>query len=482
MEWGLAQGLSADMQFDKRINDLRYRDEQMRRATAESEAKASLFADDLNYQNASNQYDNPIIKSAAKNQIQKIGEFVRNNPDYKTNVDKLSQLNLMKRELKDNPDLIRGVASDGSYNAYKKDLQEVAKNPQQHDTDAYNAVNEQWNNYLKYGNQGGAEAAKLEGAKAFVYTKPKDFIDLNKAFEDIGNGFKDMRIKDIKGKGLGAYEEVADPDSLKLVANQMYSQNKNQIDKEAAKKGMDPIAYVAQGINAHIPKKRDFGDYGLQKEIAFHAYKQRSAGTAAPEGNTYKTEIVDKDNSVVPVDLINELTGDGAKTILQSNNGKQVLDLTGINVKRTGYNFYPNKKSMPNVKYADGVAYISLDKAKELGIVTDPEKGFDFWMGGDNEVKSDWSKFATIETTTDADGKEKKAVKLTVFNPFDVNNAANAGVFNRKTMTSKQVPLPEQQYQNQQAIPAGTKQDWINNGWNEDQINEAVKQGKIKVK
>lgn len=450
-DWGLSKGLAVSLDYDKRIQDLRYQEEANRRAENESAAQAKLFSDRLDYKNAMNPHDNQIIKEQNKIRIQKIGEFARNNPDYKTNIDKLSQLNLMIKELNDNPETIRGMATDEAFKRIDLDLAEVAKNPNHHDIDAYNhIVNVEKVNYKNWANQDGEEAFKKEGRKSFVYRKPKDFIDLNKAFEDIGNGFKDMQVKDIKGKGMGAYEEVANPQSLKLIAQQMYSQNKNQLDKQAAAKGIDPIEYVSQGINAHIPKKRDFGDYGLQKEIAFHSYKKRMEGGGQDlGGNTYKTEVVDKDQSVVPVDLINELTGDGAKTILQSNNGKRVLDLTGINVKRTGYNFYPNKKGMPNVKYAEGVAYISLDKAKELGIVTDPEKGLDFWMGGDPEVKSDWNKFATIETNTDADGKEKKWVKLTVFNPFDVNNAANAGMFNKKTMVSKQVPMPEQTYQEQ---------------------------------
>jgi len=180
-EYGTNLGLAVDLQYDQRINDLRYQEEAMRRAEAMGAAKSKLFSDDLEFQTAANSFDNPIIKNKAKETIAKIGAFVRENPDWETNVNKRSQLNLLKRELKDNPDLIRGVASDNNYKQYVADLQEVAKNPNQHDSDAYNAIGEQWNNYLKFGNQNGEEAAKTEGPKAFLYSKPKDYIDVNKA-------------------------------------------------------------------------------------------------------------------------------------------------------------------------------------------------------------------------------------------------------------------------------------------------------------
>lgn len=438
-EFGTNQGLAVDLQYDQRINDLRYQEEAMRRAEAMGAAKSALFANDLEFQTAANSFDNPIIKNKAKETISKIGAFVRENPDWETNVNKRSQLNLLKRELKDNPDLIRGVASDNAYKQYLADLQEVAKNPNQHDTEAYDSIANQWNNYVRFGNQNGEEAAKTEGAKSFIYQKPKDWIDVNKAFADVGNDFKDMRVKSVKG-GLGAYEEYANPDSLKIVANQMYSQNQSQIDRIAKEKGIAPIDYVMAGINAHIPKKRDMGDYGLAKEMAMARYKAKAEGSAGMQADTYKTSVVDRDHSVVSSDLMDAILGPGAKTILTSNDGKQVLDMTGINAKRTGYNFYADPKK--GVKYAEATAYIPIDQAVEMGIV---KSGFGIFT--DDEVAPEFNKFAKIESKEGEDGKVHKAVKVTVFNPFDVNNAANAGAFNAKTMTSKQRPNPETEYQ-----------------------------------
>ena len=65
-EFGLIQGLSQDMGFNDKINDLRYHELENRRALAENEAKQKLFVDDLDYQNAANSYDSGLIKDFAK--------------------------------------------------------------------------------------------------------------------------------------------------------------------------------------------------------------------------------------------------------------------------------------------------------------------------------------------------------------------------------------------------------------------------------
>ena len=112
-----------------------------------------MFAQDMEFNNAMNQFDNPRIKDYAKKTISEIGKFVSENPDWSTNVNKRMWINMKKKELKDNPDLMRGIASDNAFKQMNADLAEVAKNPQQYDQGAYDMLLEQRNNYLKFGNQ-----------------------------------------------------------------------------------------------------------------------------------------------------------------------------------------------------------------------------------------------------------------------------------------------------------------------------------------
>lgn len=162
MNIGEIRGLTVDAGVDDRINDLFRFDEANRRSKSLIEAKTAMFAQDMEFNNAMNQFDNPRIKDYAKKTISEIGKFVSENPDWSTNVNKRMWINMKKKELKDNPDLMRGIASDNAFKQMNADLAEVAKNPQQYDQGAYDMLLEQRNNYLKFGNQKGEEAAMKE--------------------------------------------------------------------------------------------------------------------------------------------------------------------------------------------------------------------------------------------------------------------------------------------------------------------------------
>ena len=203
LEMGLRLGLAADMQYDKRIADLRYNEEANRRAKNEAEAKAKVFADDFSYTNAMNTHDNPLVKQAAQFQINRIGSFVNNNPDWQTNIQKRGQYQQLLRELKDNPDLNRGLATDKSFT----EMNEYAKNPKNAyvtSSDAWNQIKLQKENYLKFGNQDGQAAAEKEGRKAFAFVAPQELADVNIKGLEIGSklGTSDKFV----GGGFGAKE------------------------------------------------------------------------------------------------------------------------------------------------------------------------------------------------------------------------------------------------------------------------------------
>lgn len=439
-DYGLSRALNVDLGFDQRLNDLRYNELQTKRIQAENAAKAQLFADDLNFQNAANSFDNNIIKQRNKERIQNIGRFVRENPDWNTNVEKRVQLNMMKRELADNPDTIRGFASDLSRKEYLKDLQEVAKNPQQYDTEAYSDVGRQWDNYVKFGNQFGPDAAKTEGYKAFVYSKPRDFVDMNKAFQETGNSFKDLKTRPIKG-GRNAYEEYADPNSLALVANQMYAQNKRQIDLEAQGKGVAPLQYVMSGINAHIPKKRDFGDYNLSDATYLMNYKKRLDGLDREVGNNsaYQVAFVNAPEGVVAPTYLEQTYDVKPKHVLYDNKGATTVDNTGNRVYYTGAHKWIEKGGKRQ-KVVEIYSYLPLEDAKQKGIVDDP-LGFSGSNGTDLEVSPSWNRQAEIVRIEGKDGA-KPVVKVKALMPVEINQAY-AGSFDNEVHIAKS-KLPAQ--------------------------------------
>jgi hypothetical protein len=187
IDFGTAKGLAQSMDYNNRIADARYQDQQMKRAQAENTAELKAFEDDLDYMNAANSYDYNLIKGEADKTIREIGTIIRDNPDFRYNPNVRRQINEKKKYLKSNQNVIRGLASDESFKRLNDDLAKVAKNPNQYDAGAYQELLAKKQNYLKYGHQDGQEAAATFGPQAFVYDKPEDFIDLPTTAIEVGN-------------------------------------------------------------------------------------------------------------------------------------------------------------------------------------------------------------------------------------------------------------------------------------------------------
>lgn len=478
-EYGLASGLAADAHFGDRINQLRYHEEMSQRAQQMAEAKTKLLADSLDFQNASNSHDAPIIKEFSKNQIAKIGQYVRDNPDYTTNVNKMAQLNLLKRELKDNPELTRGMASDAAHKFYLADLQEVAKDPNQHDTEAYNNVQNQWNNYLKFGNQDGEEAFKTQGKKSFLYTKPKDFVDINKNWENIGSKFKDVITQPIKG-GRNAYEEVARPESLNAVAQQEYLQNKRQYDVLARKQGIEPLEYIKTGINSNIAKKKDFGDYGLSDALLLQAYKHRQDGLDRNVGpDAYQDAFVNAKEGVVSPEILEQTYSTKPRNIIYNNKGESQIDNTGNRIFYTGVHKWMERKDNQGrpvrQKVVETYTYLSKDDAEKKGIYDGGTFGFG------KGISPEWNKQAEV-VNVDNNGKPQEVVKVKSLMPVELNSQY-AGAFNNEAHVAKSKLAAAHPIEDIDSdIPEASAEEWRKAGWNDEQIKQGLSLGKIKVK
>ena len=221
MNLSLPIGLSQSYDYEGRINDLHYNELAMKRVKDEQEAKAKMFADDTDYTNAMNSFDNPLVKQIAQAKIKEIGAFVNANPDWQTNVSKRIQYKQLTKDLRDNPDLNRGLATDKSYAELQKDMAD-AKNA---DVD-FKPLQDQYANYLKYGNQFATDdvSAQKLGKQAFTYKTPAPDTNIIKELqEEAGkttmNGFT-------SGGGFSK-QFVTEPDKQRsaeaLVANPYYA-------------------------------------------------------------------------------------------------------------------------------------------------------------------------------------------------------------------------------------------------------------------
>jgi hypothetical protein len=442
LEFGLRAGLAQDFQYDQKINDLRYNEQLNKQAKLMAEKKAALFADDFDYNNAMNQHDNPLVKQFAQSKIKEIGAFVNQNPDWETNIAKRGQYKQLIRELKDNPDLNRGLQSDANYTAFQKDLAEKSKHPELFDAGAYTEVKKQWDNYIKYGNQMGEEAAKSQGKTAFVYQQPQDWADLNKDGMDYGSKFNDFEIKPLKGGGSGSYQEVPKEQSLNVLATDFYQRNKRQMDLRSRQAGYsDPIEYAKSLIRPGIKTKFDYGDINGDRQFAL-AFKKANDKENAPAG-VWSKDVVGKDASYVNGAVLKEALGATPSFQVKNSNGTKFLDMTGQEVDYTGRTVFLGDDKKKGIKHFEVITRLTPEQAQEKGIMTN-----NFIM--DDEVEATWKGKAVVKTMKNKKDEDVTYVEVRDFIPMDVNSATAQGIYDQKATSTKYVEAPKENYQKTQ--------------------------------
>lgn len=258
MEVGMAKGLAQSMDYQNRINDERYFDQQLKRAQAENKATLDAFEKDNEYMNAANSYDRPLIDLEAKKITREIGQLAKNNPNWESDPDIRRQVNEKRRYLKSNANVIRGMASDEAFKRLNEDLGKVAKNPNMYDAGAYQELLAKKNNYLQYGHQDGKDAAIAEGPQAFVYDKPEDFIDLPTTAIEVGNKYRSDKYQQ---DGNGGYHQLIDENTLRPIAENLYRQRQRQFQvQNGVKTDEEGIQAASDMIRAGIKLERKFGE------------------------------------------------------------------------------------------------------------------------------------------------------------------------------------------------------------------------------
>ena len=437
-EIGLLTGLAQNLGYDQRVNDLRWNEQQSQRALAESEAKAKMFADDLEFQNSANEHDAPIIKEYAKNKINEIGRYVRENPDWVYNVDKRNQLNLMKRELKDNTELRRGLASDDNFKALNLALQEVAKNPNSHDVGAYEDLLKQKQNYLQYGNQDGLEAFQKEGKKAFVFNKPQDFIDKNKLFKDVGGAMQARGIEYLKNGRNGGYRTFATDEDLKNEANAIYASHKRQFDQEYTTKGLNPIEEISKSLLPYVKYKLEIGEKNtLGEQMALAKYKHGLDNAISTGASPYKITVLNADYAKVPADLLGQTFGSRIPHTLPAGKDGNPIDNTGDVFNYDGdihdKNYIKGRKYEKNgVKTVHGYVYKSLEFGEEVGYLKNP-------LFGEIEVLPGYKdKVSIVDMPMDKDGNTRKVLRIKTTADVNANDPSYQGRYDKEISTTKQ--------------------------------------------
>lgn len=475
MEIGLTKGLAVNLQYDQRIADARWQDQQLKRAQAENQAELKMFEDDMDYMNAANSFDRNIIEQEADKTIREIGEIVRNNPDFRHNPDVRRQINEKKKYLKSNPHVIRGLSSDDAFKQLNADLAEAAKNPSYHNMQAYQTLLQQKQNYLKTGNQYGDP--KL-GAQAFVYTKPRDFINLSKTGEEIGNKFKDMQVVPLKNGRSGAYQTVPKEQSLNMQAQQLYNDNREQFEQQY--KGQNMIEVAKNLIKSGIESKFDYGNNNLAEGMALARYKNALDQNVPAGKSPYQMTILNSGQTVTNGEFLGATFGPRPAHFIKNNNGSVKIDNTGDTFNYDGYiadrNYSKDGKyTKDGVKIVTGYVNKPLEWAKENNVIYDP------WGPGDSTVSPDWNQKAEVVTDF-KDGKPVKYVRIKVDTDVNANDPTYQGAYDAQVVTAKQRVDPQASYIQQSRVYEGTSSQFKESGWSDAQIKQGVEQGVIKLK
>lgn len=477
MEFGLAKGLSVDGNYDARINDLYRRQEADQRAEQLAASKTALFMKDIEFQNAANIFDAPRVKQYAQGKIQEIGAFYRDNPDLQYNPAKLAQLKLLVNDLKSNPDTLRSVASDAARKQQLADMDEVAKNPSQYDVEAYQAGDQEWKNYEQFGNQKGQQAAAKDGVQTYLYRKPQNLVDINTSLPEIGSKIKNLEKRDGKSGEYyldipdamlnetvkGVYADPAMRRSVELFAR------KNNWNKE------QEYNWVASKIKEGVDNQYHAPDYALERlNMQREGLNLQKAELAAkmkgeaPAITTFEdTYNANKPHGFNNIKATTDILG-GGKMIV---NG---VDVTGAGDWKSDGTWIRAGKDSPyrGMPLANGYIQMPIKEAVSLGLVKESK------LFGDPVVMPGFGDRVSIRET-ERNGKTVEYVHIKHALPVDVKDQATRSVYNNMTMNAKHTQAPIDQFSNN--VPAASKQDWLNNGWSEEQIQQAASQGKIKV-
>jgi len=488
-EIGLIGGLAVDLQNNQKIQDLRYQEQQDRRDREEAAARARLLTDGIDIPNVMNSYDAPIVKENTRKLIAEMAGFNRENPDLMYNPEKLMLLKEKKNSILNNPDVSRALVTDQNYAQLVKTMQEAKKKPQLYDIEALQSEMDAYNNYTKFGHQGGEEAARLEGKKAFLFNNPRQFDpDLASKWLKMGNSVKNY--DKIDGKNPGEfYTKMRDTDINALTAAAM-EEDGRQIQVEAKKRGFTPeqtYNWVKSSIEAGFDKQHNLGDptalrrlalqeaeFGLQKK-KFNRELAADNQQAAPY--TTWDDLMSASAAPVPLKTAYNIWGGKRKIQLTGDNGQKV-DLSGVgDFKPDGMMYKPKTGDYKGVPHITGYVELPFEEAVNRGLVKEQSSFNPFdedapAAGFGNKVKI---------VQGEHNGKPYKYVKIDYEMAVDPKDATAKSMYESDTMPTKFVEKPQNQQPQRQPVTA-SKQDFINAGYTEEQIQRGVREGLINLK
>ncbi len=448
-EFGLISGLAKSGQYDEKIQQLRYAEQQDRRDREEAEARAKLLTDGIVIPNVMNAYDAPIVKANTRKAMAEAAELYRQNPDLMYNPEKRMLLKEKNNGILNNADVSRAMVTDQNYAQLVKTMQDAKANPHIYDMEAVQGEMAKYNNYNQFGHPEGEEGFKREGRKAFLFTNPQQFVDLPNKWLKMGNSVKNY--EKIDGKNPGEFYTKMREDDLKSLTEATLAEDGRQIQVEAKKRGFNPeqtYEWVKNGIEAGFDKQHSLGDptalrrmalqeaeFGLQKK-KFAA--EQGKAQAAPSYTTWD-DLMRSGSAQVPLKTAYNIWGGKRKIVLSGDNG-QKIDLSGVaDFKPDGTMYKPKSGPLKGVPHITGYVEMPLEEAINKGLV----KGQSGFNPFDEDAPAAGFGNRVHIVSGEHNGKPYKYVKVDYEMPVDPKDATAKSMYEGDTMPTKFVEKPE---------------------------------------
>lgn len=205
-EYGLAKGLAYRHDVGQEIGLLMQQEQYARQARIDSQHRAELITAGLEFGNASNPYDHKLLKEFSDKQLEKIGQFVSENPDFQYNPAKLIYFQNLKKELVNNPIVERARRVDtnmAAFNSYVAD----PKNKAFIDDEWVREMKIQMDNY----NLTGSVDSIFGNNKEFMFYAPEERIDIQAVTAE---RFGTMQYDGIQELGYDGYKQFVSTDNM----------------------------------------------------------------------------------------------------------------------------------------------------------------------------------------------------------------------------------------------------------------------------
>lgn len=258
INFGIYQGLNVDIPYQDAMEQKMRLMGMERQARADAENKAKLLYDDMEFGKATSDYGQQELNKFYSERVKEIGKFVTENPDLTVNPAKMMMLKNMKRQLLDNPILLKEMRFGKERDA----LQEfIKKNPGVENEPEIQQMLAQVNSYNLTG-----RVDQANPDSEFVFLNPDMKVDLPKSIMDAFKGVQMSGLEPINGTKKDGYFQFSDDNDLYRAAQTLLSDPKVKrliakqyealSDEEKQKYNGDLAKYAMELGRPYAPQKK----------------------------------------------------------------------------------------------------------------------------------------------------------------------------------------------------------------------------------